>query len=618
MERKRSGFLYFALIVYSTVILYAIVCGIGTLGNQKEYPDYDKGILLLCIMGLGICLLVFGVLWARLGMTRRVAEHPRFAFWLENGLATAVLCASTFLRVRYVQTIPMEPQSDYKTYYEIAQMLNSGTLLTSGTGYCDYISLFPHVLGYPKILSVVFRLFGDGVLVAQYFNVALAVGTAFAAWRIARRLSGRIGGFVTLCTSAFWPSQILYGNFVASEYPFTFLMMCCTWLFVASLQDFDETAAHPWHCVLELMALGGLLAYSGTIRPLAVIFLIAILLYLLRGTMTLPARLKNDIPLGMRLISDGWKRCLVVLLAYLLFSGFFSLGTAYTVDRKIASGTASFGYNLMVGLNTHSDGGWNQQDADYLNDAFNDTGSATEAQIACRDVALNRLTQNPKAVFNLMLHKFELLWGNDDYGASTNILFLDQLGNLTPQREAFLYNMMIFSDFYYVIMLILSGVLGAFLWRKKPNASYALILFFLGTVTLHLLVETQNRYHFHVLTLFAIFAGMTVSYINQACYESVMASKAREEKIAAERAEREKHLRALEAEEKRLMRLRSEAMHARFDIEKALREGHVGIMVTEAAAKPEKTEEYTASRDRRENLGIKRRKSGGIDSFSKK
>jgi hypothetical protein len=595
MERKRSGFLYFALIVYNTVLLYALVCTAGTLGNQKEYPYFHKGIFLLSIIGLGVVLLVFGLLWARLEMTRRIAKHPRFAFWLENGLAAAVLCTSAVLRVRYVQTMPMEPQSDYKTYYEIAQMLSRGTLLTSGTGYCDYVSLFPHVLGYPKMLSAVFHLFGDGVLVAQYFNVALAVGTAFVAWRIARRLSGRIGGFVTLCAAAFWPSQILYGDFVASEYPFTFLLMSCAWLFAASVQDFDGTAAHPWYCVMELVALGGLLAYSGTIRPLAVVFLMAVLLYLLRGRIELPARLKNDIPLGMRLIARGWKRCLIVLLAYLLFSGFFALGTAYTVDRKLASGSTSFGYNLMVELNMKSDGGWNQQDADYLDDSFNETGSATKAQLACRDIAINRLTQNPKAVFNLMIHKFELLWGNDDYGASMNILFLNQQGNLTPQREAFLCNMMSFGNFYYAIMLVLSGVFGAFLWRKKPNASYALMLFFLGTVALHLLVETQNRYHFHVLPLFAVFAGLAVSYVNQECYENVMAAKVREEKTAAERAERQEHIRKLEEEEKCLMRLRQKAMHAQFDIEKALREGHVGITVTEAAAEQEKAETHTVS-----------------------
>lgn len=590
MEIRRDGFMCFALTVYCIAILYAIICTAGTLGAGQEYPYYLKGVFLLLLLGLGLLLLLFGVLWARLGMANRVEEHPHFAFWAENGLATAVLCASVLVRVRYVQTMPMAPLSDYKTYYEIAQMLNNGTLLKNGAGYCDYVAMFPHVLGYPLVLSVVFRIFGASVAAAQNFNIVLAVCSEFVAWRISRRLAGRIGGLFSLCAAAFWPSQILYSNFVASEYPFTFLLLCCVWLFVASLEDYDGSTLHPWHCFLELAGLGALLAFAGVIRPLAVLFLISVLIAMLPGRLTLPARLRNDLPLGLRLIGSGWKRCLVVLCAYLLLSGFFSMGVGYTVNRELASGSASFGYNLLVGLNTQSYGGWNQEDADFLYDSFDATGSATEAHLTCRDLAMKRLTQSPKATFNLMVHKFEVLWGNDDYGASWNILFMDQQHNLTSWRKTFLYQMMDVSDLYYLVMLALAGILGIFLWIKKPNASYSLVLLFLGTAALHLLVENQNRYHYHILPVLAIFAGMAVSYINQECYARVMAVRAREQHEKQRKAERDAHVRLLAAEENRVMQLRSKALQTRFDIEKALKDGHVGITVSAAATESETPE----------------------------
>lgn len=590
MEIRRNGFMCFALTVYSVAILYAIICTASALGKGQEYPYFLKGIFLLLLLSLGVLLLAFGVLGARVGMSQRMEEHPRFAFWVEYGLAAAVLCASALMRLRYIQTMPMAPLSDYKTYYEIAQMLNDGTLLKNGAGYCDYVAMFPHVLGYPLVLSVIFRLFGTSVAVAQTFNMVLAVGSAFLVWRIARRLAGRIGGLVSLCAAAFWPSQILYDNFAASEYPFTFLLLCCVWLFVASMQDFDGSTLHPWRCFLELAGLGALLAFAGTIRPLAILFLISALITLLPGKLALPARLRNDLSLGLRLISNGWKRCLIVLCAYLLLSSFFSLGVGYTVNRSLASGSTSFGYNLLVGLNTQSDGGWNQEDADFLYDSFDATGSATEAHLTCRDLALKRLTQNPKATFNLMIHKFEVLWGNDDYGASWNILFMDQQNNLTSWRKAFLYRMMDVSDLYYLVMLALAGVLGIYFWRKKPDASYSLVLLFLGTVALHLLVENQNRYHYHILPVFAIFAGMAVSSINQECYVRVMAVKARKEREEQEQARKDEHLRRLAAEERRLTLLRQKALHAQFDMEKALREGHVGITVS-AAVKESKVPE---------------------------
>ncbi|MCI1966255.1 MAG: glycosyltransferase family 39 protein [Oscillospiraceae bacterium] len=595
MEIRRNGFMCFAFVVYGVIILYAIICTASTLGAGQEYPYYLKGIFLLSLLCLGTLLLLFGVLWARLGMTRRLEKYPHFTFWAEWGLAAVVLYASALMRVFYVRAMPMDPQSDYKTYYEIAQMLNHGTLLTNGVGYCDYIAMFPHVLGYPLVLSAVFSVFGASLKAAQNFNIVLAVGAVFVVWRIARRMAGRIGGFISLCAAAFWPSQILYGNFVASEYLFTFLLLCCVWLFAASMEDFDASARHPWYCFLELAGMGALLAFAGTIRPMAILFLLSAVIVLLRGQLMLPARLKNYIPLGLRLISRGWKRCLVVLCAYFFLSVLFSMRVGYMVNRTPASGSTSFGYNLLVGLNLQSDGGWNQEDADMLYDSFDSTGSATEAHLTCRDLALKRLTQNPKATFNLMVHKFEVLWGNDDYGASWNILFMDQQNRLTSWRKAFLYRMMSVSDLYYLLMLSLAGVLEIYLWRKKPGVSYSLVLLFLGTAALHLLVENQNRYHYHILPVLAIFAGMAVSYINQECYDRVMAAEVRKEQKAQEQRRREAHVIELAKEEQRLIRLRQKSMHTQFDIEKALREGHVGITVSAAAVTPKSPESPAGS-----------------------
>ena len=122
----------------------------------------------------------------------KAAAHPRVVLIFECIIACGVLAASAVVRIWCVRNLPMQPESDDKTYYEIANLLKEGTLLTDGPGYCDYVAMFPHVLGYPYALSIVFRLFGTSVLTAQYFNVALAVGAVFLTYRIARRLGGRI------------------------------------------------------------------------------------------------------------------------------------------------------------------------------------------------------------------------------------------------------------------------------------------------------------------------------------------------------------------------------------------------------------------------------------------
>jgi hypothetical protein len=585
MKTRRTAFWYFSMVVYSCVVLYAIVATWKSLGEGQEYPYLLKGFFLLLLTGGAVLLLAFGMLWARLDISGRMAAHPRAAHLAEWLCAAVVLGAGAALRIAYLAAMPMQPESDFKTYYEIAEMLCKGTLLTQGTGYCDYVAMFPHVLGYPAVLSVIFRLFGVSVAAAQGFNAALAVATAFVIWRVARRLAGRIGGFAALCAAAFWPSQILYTNFVAGEFLFTFLLLCCVWLFVVQLQDFGGEVRHPWLCVGLLAALGALLALAGAVRPMALLFLISAVLCLLPYKNDLPARLIDDIPLGTRLISRGWKRCLVMVAAYLLLSNFVSMSVGYTVDRTLASGSASFGYNLLVGLNTQSSGGWNQEDADVLYQAFDETGSATQAHLTCRDLALQRLKTDPRALLNLMTKKFEVLWGNDDYGASWNILFMDQQGTLTAARQSFYSRMMELSDLFYLAMLILAGVAGLAFWQNRPDASYAMELLFLGTVAMHLLVENQNRYHYHALALLAVFGGIAVSYVLQRCRFRVLEGEEQRVRQAARQAEREAHVRDLQAEEKRLTELRAQAMHAQFDLDKAVREGHVNITVSEAVGR---------------------------------
>ena len=586
MKIRRNWFNVLATVIYEVVILYAIICTVGKLGDGQEYPYLLKGIWLIFIIAATFLVILFGVLWSRLGLAEKVQRHRKAMLIAEAVMVTLVLAAGTAIRIWYINHMPMQPLSDYKTYYEIAQMLRAGTLLELGTGYCDYVAIFPHVLGYPRLLAFLFGFTGDSVMAALYLNVFLAMGTIFLAWLITRRLAGRIGAMFTLVTLNFWPSMILYNNFVAGEYPFTFLLMLCILLFTIQLQGRGYTKTHPWMVTVELVALAVLMAVDATIRPMIMIFVVSAVLCMLHGRSELPARDKNDIPLGRRAVCKGWQRCLILLVVYLTFNKLFTAGIAYTVNREISGGTASFGYNLLVGLNTDSYGGWNDKDADYLYDALDATGSAQEAQMTCRDLALQRLQVDKRALLNLFVHKFEVLWGNDDYGASWNILFMDQQGNLTKQREAFLYQMMDISDLYYATMLLLAGVAGIFIYQRKVDASYSMILMILGTVALHLLVENQNRYHYHTLPLFAIMGGITCAGIIRNSGYKAMRVLHTKQIEAEKKAQRETKIRQLAEEEEQIQKIQEESFHVRFDMNSALKDGHITIIASEQALKP--------------------------------
>lgn len=601
MKLRRTGFYIFATLVFLCCILYAMSAVFARMGPGQEYPYLLRGLWLLGALAFCCAFLLFAAVLSRMetGFVH-LRAGTRLSVALEGVLAVLILAAAFLVRLVYIRRMPMIPASDYKTYYEIAQLLHQGRLLEDGPGYCDYISKFPHVFGYPRILAWVFAFTGESVLAAQIVNLVAQTLGCVAVWRIARLVGGRLAGMTALLLAAAVPSTVFYSNFVASEPVFTAILLCGIWLFTRSVSDTEGHARRPWSVVFELVGAGLLLAFASFVRPMALIFVVAAVLCLAPGESPLPALPLNDIPLALRAADKGWKRCALLLASYFLASSLFTLGTSYAVDRELAGGSASFGYNLLVGLNLESQGGWNAEDADFFDDSFELTGSAQEAQAACRDMALRRLNVDVRALLNLFVHKFELLWGNDDYGASTNILFMDQQGTLTRARESFLYDMMDVSNLYYLFLLFGALVAGCIQLRRRPDAGYACVLLFCGTVVLHLLVESQNRYHYHALPLLCILcgvaAGRVLSLVRQRMTERLI-EKAR---IEAEREERERIVERITAEERERERLRAEALHAQFDMGKAIREGHVRVIMSEASAQAAERKSPTAAERKEE------------------
>ena len=588
MQARKTWFAGLCIFLYLCGSVYTLLSGLSTLGEGREYPYLYPALVIVAISGALFAVLLLACIGARLQLPEWAARHPLGMTALEWGLAAGVLLASFLIRVIYVRNFPMIPDSDYKTYYEIAQLINSDTLLEDGVGYCQYVSMFPHVYGYSYVLAIVLRLFGTSVWVGQMFNIVCAVLTCFFVWRCAVLLAGRASGFLALVLTAFWPSQILYNNFLAAEYLFSLLFYLCLWVFLRLVQvDISDGRAQVG-LFFGHIALGVLLGLTSAIRPMALLLLISILLYLFPSRAELPILPYNDLPVTARAMSHGWIRGLLILAAFVFTTNITSRCVAYAVDSEITSGSASFGYNLLVGLNQDSYGGWNQEDADYLYNALDETGSAQEAQAACRDLAMQRLKTPIAGILNLFFHKYTVLWSNDDYGSTWNLLFMDQQGTLTTTRQDFLYAMRNFNNYYYLTAVAFSALAAFSLLHKRGSWAYVPITVFLGTVAMHLLVENQNRYHFHALYLFVLLTAVALHALYQECSDFLVRGQAdRTQKQAQAQAEQAAYRRIEEAEAY-AQKKRQTSMEGQFDMDAALRAGHVRVSVSEAVNGPPK------------------------------
>lgn len=584
MKIQKNWFTYFSLSIFLVIMLYILVCGINALGDGKEYPYIYKGTFLFLLLGIWLVIQIFSVIFAKFHLERLIEQENVINKIMEGMIVLGILGLSFYLRKTVIDTLPIMPESDFKTYYEIAEYIKKGTLITEGAGYSDYISLFPHVIGYSYFLSLIFGIFGTSVHVGLYCNVVLALFSSLVLYGIARSLKGKVAGIMALIIGAFWPSQILYSNIMSAEYLFTFLLLTCSWIFVILMKKHGPDTRRPFLGSVLHVLLGVLLAITSAVRPMGLLYLIAIIITIIPFKMQLPNIPRNDIPVMLRALEKGWMRCIFILLGYILCSQGINSQISNTIDRELASGSASFGYNLLVGLNIDSIGGWNEEDANLLNEGLRTTGSPTKAQLICRDKAIERIKENPKGIFNLVVHKFNYLWENDDYGVDWNLLFLNQQGQLTMSREQKLNELKVVNNMFYLICVFFAGVEGIYMWRKKANLAYPLVLTVIATVVLHLVVENQNRYHFYVLPILGLLTAIGIHDIYLDHKERALLKKSVNETTDEEMKQQEQPLTPTSEYEQKNKIKHKETDHV-FDLYKAIREGHITITVSEAYGK---------------------------------
>ncbi len=520
MTIRKNWFIYLTLILFEICALYALFSIVTDMARGKPYSFIWYGGIICFLAAATVFVHVALKLTTRLNLAIIKSAKERKSIFVERIIVGSVLLVSAALRIWALTKLPITPSSDYQTYFQVADLLSKGTL--SSSGYSGYIAEFPHVIGYPFVLSLLFRITGPSLLAGLSVNLMASLACVYLTYRIARTLCGRLGGIAALCAAAFWPSQILYGTILASEPVFTCILLLTIRLFIFFFR-YPAILENREGAMFLCIALGVLTALAAAIRPLSQILLIAILLCMFPFIVRFN---NNEKMLNGKLIRascQGWFVGLVVFFSFFICNLLISSSISNTIAYKLPGSGVSFGYNLMVGVNIDAKGAWNQQDADFFANQFAQTNSPDAAHQASIDVALDRIGKDPAGVLNLAMEKFTLLWQNDDYAETWTTLFLDQQGTLTPERQHIINQFSNVNDYFYLLGVFFSSLFGFSLFKRKNiGPEQGLILLFIGTVILHMLLESQNRYHYFILPVFMILASMGISQI----YRSYVCTRA--------------------------------------------------------------------------------------------
>lgn len=525
MEIRKSWFSYLTIAIYLLGTALILIYGIIEFGGAYFYSGFAQAGLIAFIGMAWVLFMVLFKVGTKFRIDRLFDASKKRGRYIEAMIVIAVLAAGTWLRVWIIRTIPMDMESDFLYYYNIAVALVNDTLEQSGQ--IDYLAMSPNGFGYPYLLSRIMILFGTTSDTVCYVTMTVSqMLTTFFCYRIARKLNGRVSGLAALVIVAFWPSQILYSDFNGTEAVSTCLLYLAVLLFVHIVNDLDEYANKPIWTYVSHILLGVLLELSAALRPVATIFLIAAVLCLLPSRIKLRYKDYNNVPLCTRFLSKGWMRALVVLISYMICTNVVNARIAFTLDRDIGGGGVTYGYSLATGLNRDTAGGYSDEVSQIMKDVYYETGSSAEAGKVMLDRAMDTIRDYPVEVLNLFFVKYDTLWANDDYGVSSNIHSLNAQGKLTQAWDDWLNGQKMFHNFYYFTFVVFSAIAAIYLWKEKTSTAQVLVLFFVGAIALHSLIEVQNRYHYYMLQTFAILSAIALGYLYKNCKTSVMVVEA--------------------------------------------------------------------------------------------
>lgn len=410
-----------------------------------------------------------------------------------------LLLGFTFIsRFILITILKVIPKSDFNTYHIFAKAMANNEII----GH-NYISLFPHYYGYPYFLSIFYRIFGSQAYVAQMLNVILSCVIVILLFNIGKLVFNRIQvGFLSALIWSIWPSQMLYSVFVCTELVFTCLMLLCTYIFLIGIKKEKSNLISR----IYLISVGVMCALSNMIRPLALIVLLAFIIYCIFYQDE-----DKDLSWRKKVIFKS-KRVALLLISYAIITQLLGVYVSSEIDKQIAK--KPYGFNLYVGMNIESGGRWNEGDSQLLESIIlEEKYSAQEIHDKFLEFGVQRIQKmSVKEFINHIKNKNTNMWNLDQdvvnylkHSISYDDTSIDFL-----KYERILIKL---SNFFYYVILIISaiGTLAKVINKNFNNKEFIFYMIIVGVFLVHNVFEVASRYHFITISLFTLIAAASLT-----------------------------------------------------------------------------------------------------------
>ena len=383
-----------------------------------------------------------------------------------------IVLVGLVLRLSLVSVLHVDGYtSDEKEYIYLASKLaDGGEFLDSNNEWSTKAPLWPFVL------SVLFRLFGHGLLIPHLLNCLLGAFIIWLGFKLAWELTGdRSTGLMTAALLALYPGLIIYSDILQTETIYIVFILLA-FLYLAKLQRTPDVHNAVFFGVFAAAATLTRAVYFGFF-----ILMLMVAVWIYRDKVRI----------------YGWKLLLAASVWVLLLTPWTVRN--YDIHRTFVPVSSWGGISFLLGNNPYSTGTWSSKPGfeSWFNAKAEEDGidlpNSTEIQRSTlgQKLAIEFISSDPLGAAKLAIKKFYMHW-------------IYPITNSDSNRK--LQAIAVIGD---IALYSLAGIgFIATSYRKTFAPVFAAIVFF---TLLQVIMHCEARYRLPIMPLIAIGTAMGVA-----------------------------------------------------------------------------------------------------------
>ncbi|MBE6140457.1 MAG: hypothetical protein E7172_02850 [Firmicutes bacterium] len=380
---------------------------------------------------------------------------------LVKKISLILLIIGIIIRLFLIFTLDFNLSSDFKLYYDTAYSIANNTSIIDAW----YLSFNGYVVIFSSILAVVFKIFGSSIINALLFNLIIQL---FSCVILKKIINLYTNNYLKYLLPSIWfilPTVSSVSILISTENLFIFMFLITIYYYLKIKDDKSLNLKNSFKYLL----FGLLLSLSNNIRPIMIIFIIALIIEFILN-------FKDFKELGLLFIICG---------SFFISNLFYNKYIENVLNEPIRSGALA--WSVYFGANYDTRGYWSELDAIYVGEILQKENSSN---ILIKE-SINRYQD--LGIFKTILlfgYKYYHLWTD----VNANFAFLSLV---TSNNYINLKTLLETISFIMTFILIINAIKSIILKIKEKDFNFLTIyLFLIGYILSNLLIVVNGRYNY--------------------------------------------------------------------------------------------------------------------------